>query len=87
MLLIGRIAVQSRKISDLIPPMRYGTKEFEEIANCGGTVTFTIRTSEDGRRSYQVGFSGSRPVPMVLIGIYIDLTGAGAGFRGYEGCS
>jgi hypothetical protein len=50
--------------------MKYGDKEFEEIANCGGTVTFTIRTSDDGRRSYQVGFSGSRPVPMVLIGIY-----------------
>ncbi len=45
-------------------------KEFEEIANCGGTVTFTIRTAEDGRRSYQVGFRSSRPVPMVMIGVY-----------------
>lgn len=50
--------------------MEYVGQEFEEIANCGGTVTFTIRTSADGRRSYQVGFSCSRPVPMVLIGIY-----------------
>ena len=50
--------------------MKYGGQEFEEIANCGGTVTFTIRTGVDGGRSYQVGFSSSRPVPMVLIGIY-----------------
>ncbi|MFZ5635374.1 MAG: hypothetical protein ACOY82_02185 [Pseudomonadota bacterium] len=50
--------------------MRYDGQEFEEIANCGGTITFTIRTREDGIRSYQVGFSGSRPVPMVMIGIY-----------------
>ncbi len=50
--------------------MKHVGGEFEEIANCGGIVTFTIRTGDDGRRSYQVGFSGSRPVPMVLIGIY-----------------
>lgn len=56
--------------SALILFMRYAGNEFEEIANCGGTVTFTIRTSADGRRSYQVSFSGSRPVPIVLIGVY-----------------
>lgn len=50
--------------------MKNGGQEFEEIANCGGTVTFTIRTSADGRRSYQVEISCSRPVPTVLIGIY-----------------
>lgn len=50
--------------------MKYRGQEFEEIANCGGAVTFTIRTSADGRRSYQVEFSCSRPVPTVLIGIY-----------------
>lgn len=50
--------------------MKYSGQEFEEIANCGGTVTFTIRTGAEGSRSYQVGFSSSRPVPMVLIGIY-----------------
>lgn len=50
--------------------MKHAGGEFEEIANCGGTVTFRIRTSDDGGRAYQVEFSGSRPVPMVLIGIY-----------------
>ena len=46
------------------------TKEFEEIAVSGGKVTFTIRTDDSGRLSYQVGYSGSSPGPMVLIGVY-----------------
>lgn len=50
--------------------MKHAGGEFEEIANCGGAVTFRIRTSDDGGRAYQVEFSGSRPVPMSLIGIY-----------------
>lgn len=50
--------------------MKHAGGEFEEIANCGGVVTFRIRTSDDGGRAYQVEFSGSRPVPMSLIGIY-----------------
>ena len=49
--------------------MEQSGKEFEEIANCGGRVTFDIRTVE-GRRTFQVGFSSSRPVPMSLVGIY-----------------
>lgn len=50
--------------------MSSDSQDFEEIANCGGKVTFTIRTNEDGGRSFQIGFSSSRPVPMVLIGVY-----------------
>ncbi len=46
------------------------TEEFAEIAHTGGAVTFTIHTTEDGGRTFQVGYSHSRPVPMVLIGIY-----------------
>jgi hypothetical protein len=46
------------------------TEEFSEITHSGGTVTFKIRTSDDGRRSFQVSYTHSRPVPMVLIGIY-----------------
>lgn len=53
-----------------MPAMRGTTEEFAEIAHTGGTVTFKIRTTEDGRRTFQVGYSHSRPVPMVLIGIY-----------------
>ncbi len=44
--------------------------EFEEIGHSGGKVTFNIATSDDGRRSYQVGISSSRPVPTVLVGVY-----------------
>ncbi|SPK73035.1 conserved protein of unknown function [Cupriavidus taiwanensis] len=44
--------------------------EFEEIAHSGGRVSFTITTSADGRRSFKVGFRGSRPVPMVMIAVY-----------------
>jgi hypothetical protein len=46
------------------------TEEFQEIGHCGGKVTFHFRTDPDGRRGYQMQYSGSRPVPMVLIGIY-----------------
>lgn len=50
--------------------MRRRDSEFEEVANSGGKVTFTIRTSKDGRKSFQVGFQTSRPVPSVMVGVY-----------------
>lgn len=50
--------------------MKYGGNEFEEIANSGGQVTFTIHTTPEGRRTYQVGIRSSRPVPTTLVGIY-----------------
>jgi len=53
-----------------MPAMHNTTDEFAEIAHTGGTVTFKIRTTEGGGRTYQVGYRHSRPVPMVLIGIY-----------------
>jgi hypothetical protein len=45
-------------------------REFEEIGHSGGKITFSIKTNDKGMRSYQVGFSGSRPVPMVLTAVY-----------------
>lgn len=45
-------------------------QDFREIAHSGGTITFTIRTDADGRKGYQVGVRSSRPVPMVMIGVY-----------------
>lgn len=45
------------------------TTEFSEIAHSGGQVRFSICVAND-RVSYQVSYSGSRPVPMVLIGVY-----------------
>lgn len=46
------------------------TKEFEEVAHSGGTVTFKISTTEEGQASYQVNISSSRPVPMAMIALY-----------------
>jgi hypothetical protein len=46
------------------------TDEFQEIAHSGGQITFHFRTTEDGRHGYQVQYTGSRPVPMVMIGVY-----------------
>ena len=45
-------------------------KDFEEIAHCGGKITFRLRTNEEGQRSYQVTYSGDRPVPMSLLAVY-----------------
>ena len=45
-------------------------EEFKEIAHSGGKVTFTFKTGADGTHAYQVSYTSSRPVPMVLIGIY-----------------
>ena len=44
--------------------------EFEEIAHCGGKITFDIRTSDTGHRQYQTTITGDRPVPMALIAVY-----------------
>ena len=35
-------------------------EEFQEIGHCGGTVTFTISTSQDGGRQFQVTIQHSR---------------------------
>jgi len=42
----------------------------EEIGHSGGRITFHIATDPQGQRGYQVGFSGNRPVPVVLIAVY-----------------
>lgn len=55
------------------------TKEFSEIGHSGGRVTFTFRMDAEGRHSYQVGYSSSRPVPMVLIGVYALRAGVPVG--------
>ena len=50
-------------------------EDFQEIGHSGGKITFTVATDKDGRRTYQVGFSSSRPVPVVLIGVYATSDG------------
>ncbi|MEQ1775126.1 MAG: hypothetical protein ABL891_15220 [Burkholderiales bacterium] len=65
-------------------------EEFQEIGHSGGKITFTIVTDEHGKRTYQVGFSSSRPVPMVLIQIYATWDGvpfANGSFSGIGGSS
>jgi hypothetical protein len=44
--------------------------EFEEIGHSGGKITFIIKKGESGAPSYQIKFSSSRPVPVVMIAIY-----------------
>lgn len=46
------------------------TKEFEEIAHTGGTVTFHVVTGSDGRRGYQINIQHSRPVASSLFAVY-----------------
>jgi hypothetical protein len=46
------------------------TDEFKEIAHSGGTVSFTIETKPNGAKSFQVGYSTSRPVPVTLVGVH-----------------
>ena len=50
--------------------------EFEEIGHSGGKITFIIKTDENGRHSYQVQFSGSRPVPLVITAVYASTRSA-----------
>jgi hypothetical protein len=45
-------------------------QDFREIAHSGGKITFTIKTDEQGRHSYQIGVASSRPVPMAMIAVY-----------------
>lgn len=54
-------------------------KDFSEIGHTGGKATFTIVCDEDGRISYQVGYSSSSPRPMTLVGIYAHPDGFACG--------
>ncbi|REE92660.1 hypothetical protein [Cupriavidus plantarum] len=45
-------------------------EEFEEIAHSGGRVTFNMITTETGGRTFDLRFESSRPVPMVMTGVY-----------------
>ena len=46
------------------------SKDFQEIGHSGGKITFNIKTDEEGRRAFQVGFSSSRPVRVSLVAVY-----------------
>ncbi len=46
------------------------SSDFREIAHSGGKVIFRIVSDTDGRRGYQVTWTGSRPHAMALFAIY-----------------
>jgi hypothetical protein len=45
-------------------------QDFREIAHSGGKIIFDISVDSDGRTQYKVRWTGSRPVPMSMFGIY-----------------
>lgn len=45
-------------------------EDFQEIAHCGGRMTFHITCDAAGNRSYAQGFEGSSPRPAAWVGIY-----------------
>ena len=49
--------------------------EFQEIGHSGGKVTFTVVTDASGIRKYQIGWSGSRPVPAAIFAVWAYLKG------------
>jgi hypothetical protein len=45
-------------------------KEFQEIAHSGGTVTFTVSTDDQGRRSYQIACTDAVAAFDTFVGRY-----------------
>jgi hypothetical protein len=52
------------------PAVTGSTQDFREIAHSGGKITFDISVDPEGRTQFRVTFTGSRPVPMSMFGIY-----------------
>ncbi|MBI5657264.1 MAG: hypothetical protein HZC44_10820 [Geobacter sp.] len=53
--------------------------DFSEVGHTGGKATFSIRCDEEGRVSYQIGYSHSSPRPMSLVGVYAHPDGFACG--------
>jgi hypothetical protein len=45
-------------------------QDFEEIAHCGGQITFTVSCNAQGHKSFRVGIRHARPVAAAWAGIY-----------------
>lgn len=54
-------------------------QEFEEIAHTGGKVKFNVKIDAEGRFSYNVGWTHSRPTPAVLFAVYAIPQGVAVG--------
>lgn len=53
--------------------------DFSEVGHTGGKATFTIRCDEEGRVSYQIGYSHSAQRPSTLVGVYAHPDGFACG--------
>lgn len=53
--------------------------ELEEIAHSGGKVTFNVRVDAEGRVSYKIGWTHSRPTPAALFAVYAIPQGVAVG--------
>lgn len=53
--------------------------EFEEIAHTGGKVTFNVVINAEGRISYNVGWTHSRPTPASIFAVYAIPQGVAVG--------
>jgi hypothetical protein len=54
-------------------------KDFSEVGHTGGVATFNVKCDADGHISYQVGYSGSAPRPMTLVGVWAHSDGFACG--------
>lgn len=55
------------------------SKEFQEIAHCGGKVTISITTSADGHRQYQLGIQHNTLVAAAYFAVYALPQGVAVG--------
>jgi len=53
--------------------------ELEEIAHTGGKVTFNVKIDAEGRISYSVGWTHSRPTHAALFAVYAIPQGVAVG--------
>jgi hypothetical protein len=53
--------------------------ELEEIAHTGGKVTFKVEVDAEGRISYRVGWTHSRPTPATVFAVYAIPQGVAVG--------
>ncbi len=53
--------------------------DFSEVGHTGGKAIFSIQRDEEGRVSYQIGYSHSAPRPSSLVGIYAHPDGFACG--------
>jgi hypothetical protein len=44
--------------------------DFQEIAHCGGRVTFHVICDEQGRKAYSMRIEHNRPTPAAWVGVY-----------------